>query len=80
MNEFEKCGYRQVAQTSDKSGFIRVTMHIKNNYNLTNNCPQQTATAAAVAVAVANNNKETKEESEEDEIIINNTFNDDLTM
>jgi len=75
MNEFEKCGYRQVAQTSDKSGFIRVTMHIKNNYGLTNNCPQ----IVPAAVPVANNNEEMKEE-EEDESIINNTFNDDLKM
>ena len=28
MNKFEEHNYRLVAVTSDKSGFIRVTMHI----------------------------------------------------
>jgi hypothetical protein len=67
MNEFEKCGYRPVAQTSDKSGFIRVTMHIKNKLN--NN------------ITETGNNNDNKEIN--DEIIINNdTSNndEDVTM
>ncbi len=72
MNEFEKCGYRPVAQTSDKSGFIRVTMHIKNKLN------NITCSTNNITETGNNNNKEIK-----DEIIINDdTSNndEDLTM
>ena len=28
LNQFEKCGYRYLGETSDKRGTIRVTLHI----------------------------------------------------